>query len=95
VKTGPRFKFRLYVAGEGPNSSQAFEHLQVFCREFLAERHEIEIVDVMLDPQRALFDGVFLTPLLLRVAPCPLLRIVGNLSEPKPLLRLLELPPDP
>ncbi len=93
MNQGPSFKFRLYVAGDGPNSLQAISHLKAFCLEYLSDRHEIEIVDVMSEPGRALSDDVLLTPLLLRIHPLPLCRIVGNLSESKPLLRLLEFPP--
>jgi hypothetical protein len=50
----PHFKFRLYVAGDGPHSVQAIANLNALCREYLTERHEIEIADVLHEPQRAL-----------------------------------------
>jgi KaiB domain len=58
----PHFKFRLYIAGDGPHSVQAVANLNALCCEHLAERHEIEIVDVLHEPQRALDDKVMLTP---------------------------------
>lgn len=36
---------------------------------------------MLLDPQRALEDRVMLTPLLVKLAPEPVRRIVGNLSQ--------------
>jgi circadian clock protein KaiB len=86
------FKFRLYVAGDGPNSNQAIANLNALCREHLPERHEIEIVDVFREPQRALADGVVLTPMLVKILPAPIRKIIGCLSQPKPLLRALDLP---
>jgi circadian clock protein KaiB len=86
------FKFRLYVAGDAPNSIQAVANLNALCREHLPERHEIEIVDVLSEPQRALTDGVFLTPTLVKLSPAPIRKIVGNLSDPKPVLLTLGLP---
>ncbi len=86
------FKFRLYVAGDGPNSSQAVANLNALCREHLPHRHEIEIVDVFREPQRALDDGVLLTPMLVRFAPAPIRKIFGCLSQPESLLLALDLP---
>jgi circadian clock protein KaiB len=87
------FKFRLYVAGDAANSMQAVSNLHALCREHLPERHEIEVIDVLREPKRALDEGVLLTPMLVRVSPDPIRRIVGNLSLPQPLLQMLELPP--
>ncbi len=87
------FKFRLYIAGQGPNSLQAQANLRGLCEEFLLDRHEIEVVDVLKDQKRALNDGVMLTPLLLRLAPAPVLRIVGSLSQRDAVVQALGLLP--
>jgi circadian clock protein KaiB len=87
-----RFTFRLYVAGDAPNSMQAIANLTALCREHLRERHEIEIVDVLREPQRALADGVFLTPMLVKAAPAPMRRIIGSLSHAEPVLQALGIP---
>jgi circadian clock protein KaiB len=87
-----RFKFRLYVAGEGPHSVQAIANLHLLCREHLPERHEIEIVDVLRQPQRALEDKVMLTPLLVKLLPAPARKIIGSLSQRESLLQALGLP---
>lgn len=91
MKPLPIFKFRLYVAGNGPHSTQALANLRELCAQELADRHEIEIVDVLLDPQRALDDRVLLTPLLVKLAPAPLRKIVGNLSQRVPFMEALGL----
>ncbi len=92
LKQLPPFKFLLYVAGNGPHSSQAVTNLRALCREHLPERHEIEIVDVYGEPQRALADGVVLTPMLVKVLPGPVCKIIGTLSQSKTTLRALDLP---
>ncbi len=86
------FKFRLYVAGDGPNSNLAIANLQALCREHLLDRHEIEIVDVFLEPKRALADGVVLTPMLVKLSPAPVCKIIGCLSQTKRALLALDLP---
>ncbi len=85
------FKFRLYVAGDALNSAQAIANLTALCQAHLPDRHEIEIVDVFKEPKRALADGIFLTPTLIRLAPSPARRIVGTLSQTQPVLQALGL----
>lgn len=85
------YRFRLYVAGEGPNSVHATANLRDICREYLPERHEIEVVDVLRDGERALADGVMVTPLLVKLAPVPVRKIVGSLSQRVAVLQALDL----
>ncbi len=85
------FKFRLYVAGDRPNSTQALANLNAFCREHLADRYEIEVVDVFQEPKRALAESVFLTPTVVLLEPPPERRIVGTLSHTLNLLLALGL----
>ena len=85
------FKFRLYVAGDALNSAQAQANLNALCRTHLPDRHEIEVVDVFKNPKRALVDGIFMTPTLLRLAPSPVRMIVGTLSQTQTVLQALGL----
>ena len=89
--TAAFFSFRLYVAGDAENSSQAVSNLAALCRTHLQGRHEIEVVDVFLAPERALDDRVFMTPALIKLAPKPEKRIIGTLSQTQPVLRALGL----
>ena len=90
---GAVFQFCLYVAGDAQNSAHAHANLAALCREHLADRHEIDVVDVLLAPQRALIDGIFMTPTLVKLAPHPVRRIVGTLSQTQVVLQALGLVP--
>jgi circadian clock protein KaiB len=85
------FKFRLYIAGDVLNSAQAVVNLEALCRTHLANRCEIEVVDVFREPKRALADGIFMTPTLIKLTPSPNRRIVGTLSQTQPVLEALGL----
>ena len=85
------FKFRLYVAGDAPNSTQALANLTAFCRAHLPDRYEIEVVDVFREPKRALGESIFLTPTVVLLAPPPVRRIVGTLNHTLSLLLALGL----
>lgn len=86
-----QFKFRLYVAGDALNSTQALANLTALCREYLPDRHAIEVVDVFREPARALADGILMTPTLVRLAPSPVRRIVGTLGQTQVVLQALGL----
>jgi circadian clock protein KaiB len=74
-----KVRLRLYVTGSAPNSIAALANLKAV-RAALAE-HEVEIIDVLERPERALADDVLVTPTLLKLAPRPSCRIVGDLSD--------------
>ena len=85
-------KFRLYVAGDAHNSAQAVANLAALCGAHLLDRRDIEIVDVFREPKRALADGIFMTPTLVKLSPSPAPRkIVGTLSQTQPVLQALGL----
>ncbi len=82
---------RLYIAGGAPNSLQAIANLAAICREFLKEGHRLEVVDVLEQPQRAMAEGVLVTPSLAKLSPSPPANIVGNLSDKAKVLLALGL----
>jgi circadian clock protein KaiB len=88
---GERPKVRLYVAGTSPNSRQARANLEAALGQFPDHRIEVEIIDVLGDPERSLRDGVLVTPMLVKVAPAPERRILGRLSDRTTLLEALDL----
>ena len=80
---------RLYVVGGAPNSVQAIENLEAICREHLKGGHRLEVVDVLEQPQRAMAEGVLVTPSLAKLSPLPAACIVGNLSDKAKVLLAL------
>lgn len=85
------YMFRLYLAGTTPNSAQAKANLGSLCRLHLPGRYKIEVIDVLKDPNRALTDGIFMTPSLVKLAPSPVRMIVGTLDRSDALLEALGL----
>ena len=82
---------RLYIAGRAPNSLQAIANLEAICREYLKEEHRLEVVDVLEQPQRAMDDGVLVSPTLSRLHPLPGVNLVGNLSDRAKVVHALGL----
>ncbi len=87
------YKFRLYIAGDTMNSVQARTNLHALCSSYLAGQYEIEVVDVFREQKRALEDGIFMTPTLLKLAPS-VSKVVGTLSNAQSVLIALGIDTD-
>ena len=84
-----QLRLRLYVSGNAPNSACAIANAKAICEKYFPLRSDIEIVDLLVHPLRALTDGIIVTPTLIRVLPLPVQRIVGNLSDTTQVLLAL------
>ena len=103
IKTGRRsslpkheeeyWELRLYVAGQTPKSIQAFSNLKKICEEHLSGRYNIQVIDLLRQPQLAAGDQIVALPTLVRKLPEPLRRIVGDLSNTERTLVGLQLKP--
>jgi circadian clock protein KaiB len=94
VQAPQAWNLRLYVAGQSPKSLKAFANLVKLCDEHLAERYEIEIVDLLENPQLAAGDEIVAIPTLVRRLPEPMRKIIGDLSDSDRVLVGLQLRPD-
>jgi len=82
-------ELRLYIAGESPNSLRAVANLKAICEDCLPGQHRLEVVDILDDAMRPIEDGILVTPTLLKVAPMPLQRIIGDLNDRNQVLLAL------
>jgi circadian clock protein KaiB len=88
------FQLRLYVAGQTPKSLQAFANLKKICEEHLMGRYQIEVIDLIENPQLAKGDQILAIPTLVRKLPQPLRKIIGDLSNTERVLVGLDLRSD-
>lgn len=89
ARTPQKLRLRLYVVGQAPNSVRAIANAQLLCNEHYPSCHELEIIDLLEFPLRALEDGIIVTPTLLRISPTPVRRLIGNLSDLAAVLETL------
>jgi circadian clock protein KaiB len=59
----------------------AIANAKAICNEHYGLECELEIVDLMDEPLRALADEIVVTPTLLRLHPLPVRRVIGSLSD--------------
>lgn len=82
---------RLYVAGASPNSLAAIENLEAIQERLEGPRFEIELVDVLREPDRGFADAILVTPTLVRVWPLPHCRVLGDLRDLELVVRCMGL----
>jgi len=87
----PFYRFRLFIAGDEPNSVKARDVLFRLCDEHLKDCCEVQVVDVFDDYQAAIDHKVIVVPALIVETPPPGKIIVGSLSDKERVLNALGL----
>lgn len=82
---------RLYIAGGTLASKRAWFNLTALCDQQGHDCFEVDVVDILREPLRALSEGILVTPTLVRLSPMPVVKIVGDLSDRAGILNALGL----
>ncbi len=90
-KTNDAWILRLYVAGQTPKSITAFRNLKAICEEQLKGKYQIEVIDLIKNPQLCREDQILAIPTLVRKLPAPVRKIIGDLSNTDRVLVGLDL----
>jgi circadian clock protein KaiB len=75
------YQFRLYVTGSTPRSIRAIRNVLALLEEHIKDQYDLEIVDIYQDPRLARDGQVVAAPTLVREAPLPVRRLVGDMSD--------------
>ncbi|HEX3570615.1 MAG TPA: circadian clock KaiB family protein [Acidobacteriaceae bacterium] len=86
-----KWRLRLYVAGQSTKSIAAFANLKRICETHLKGMYEIEVIDLLVDPQLAKGDQIIAVPTLVRQLPAPVKKIIGDLAKEDRVLIGLDL----
>jgi circadian clock protein KaiB len=92
-KQEAEWQLRLYIAGQTPKSIRALSNLKKLCEENLAGIYDIEIIDLLVNPQLAEGDQILAVPALVRKFPEPIRKIIGDLSNEEKVLVGLNIKP--
>lgn len=86
----PSFIFLLCVSGNDSRARQAEVQIRAVCEEVVPDDYQLTTVNVVECHPEDLTEPVLATPTLLRLAPGPTRRVVGDIgSEPQLLSALL------
>lgn len=72
---------KLYIVNHSPRSQQRLEQLRQLLDGGLKPGYTLAVIDVLEDPDAALFDDVLVTPTLIKLSPEPATRVVGDLTD--------------
>jgi circadian clock protein KaiB len=88
-----KWQLRLYIAGNTAKSTAALINLKKYCEQHLNDRYELEVIDLLINPQLAAGDQILAIPTLVRKVPVPVRKIIGDLSNEEKVLVGLDLRP--
>jgi circadian clock protein KaiB len=91
ARAGLRYLLRLYITGPTVQSNRAIVNTRRICEEHLKDRYDLEVVDICQHPEMARSDQIIAAPTLVRQAPLPVRRFVGDMSRTDRLLAGLGL----
>ncbi len=89
TSAGPPVALSLYIAGGANPSEAARENLAAALRELMIDLSSLEIVDVLIRPDRALSDHIYVTPTLIRIEAGARRILIGDLRDVGVLKRFI------
>lgn len=81
------------MTGRSLRAEQAITNLRRICDEDLSGEYDIEVIDVLENPQLAEDEKILATPTLIKKLPPPLRRVIGDLSDKEKVLLGLDIRP--
>jgi circadian clock protein KaiB len=88
-----KYKLKLYIAGKTPKSELAIANLKELCDKDLKGLYELQVIDVLENPQLAENEKILATPTLIKELPPPIKRIIGDLTNVARVLIGLDIVP--
>jgi circadian clock protein KaiB len=84
---------RLYVTEATPKSARAIVNARRILEEHLHGRYTLQILNISEHVAQATADQIVCVPTLLRLAPLPARRIIGDMSDAARVLKGLDVAP--
>ena len=84
------YSFLLYITGRRGKTRELIEVLKGYLGERFKDQYSLEIIDVLEDPRRAEEDMILATPTLVKSAPLPLRKIIGDFRNSQDLFAVLD-----
>lgn len=86
-----RYLLRLYVAGTTPRSTKAIANLKSICEEHLADRYDLEVIDIYQQPALGKGEQIIAVPTLIKKLPLPMRKLIGDMSDMEKVLFGLDI----
>lgn len=87
------YLLKLFVTGKTPRAELAIANIRRICEAELNGRYQLEIIDVLENPEAAETEKILATPTLIKQLPPPLRRVIGDLTDKEKVLFGLAVSP--
>lgn len=87
--TASSYVLRLFISGDSTAAEQTLERVHRLLEQGLRSPYTLKVIDVFKHPEQAELNQVSATPTLLRIAPEPVKRIVGDLEDMERVLKII------
>jgi circadian clock protein KaiB len=85
----PKYILKLFVSGILENSVRAIKNINEICEQHLKGNYKLEIIDIYQQPDLAIGEQIIVIPVMIIKYPLPERRIIGDLSDVKKVLEIL------
>jgi circadian clock protein KaiB len=82
-----KMRLDLFIIGHSPRSRAAVANLKRILDASMPGEFDLQIIDVLEQPQAAEESNIMATPTLIKRAPAPVSRVLGDLSATDTVLR--------
>ncbi len=82
---------KLYITGRTSRSQEAVQNLRRIYKSFTSPQFDIVVIDVLENPDQAEEDKILATPTLIYSTEVSSNRIIGDISNLKEVMKLLDL----
>jgi circadian clock protein KaiB len=76
-----KYILKLYVTEGSSNSMRAIKNLKKILEVLPEDKYEIEIINLLKNPELSIIDGIIATPTLIKSYPLPPRKVIGDLSD--------------
>jgi circadian clock protein KaiB len=88
------YVLKLFVTGKSARAEVAINNIRRICEQDLRGQYQLEIIDVLEQPELAETEKILATPTLIKQLPPPLRRVIGDLTDKEKVLFGLALAPE-
>ena len=85
------YVLKLFITGRTPRAETAIANIRRICDEEMRGLYQLEIIDVLENPEAAETEKILATPTLIKQLPPPLRRVIGDLTDKEKVLFGLEV----
>lgn len=85
------YEFKLYLVGQTPKSITLVGEMKRLLTEAFDGHYNLEVIDIIENPQLAEKYKIIATPTLEKLSPEPVRRVIGNLADKERVLLALGL----